>query len=1017
MKFQKIFTKYQFKNIGFVKLPKPYITNETKKSLGLKNNCSNQEILRKLCIAGYKEKIKSGEIKKEDSEIYGKRIKEELSILEELYFTDYVLLVWSIVEKARELGVFIDFGRGSCVSSACFWLLKITGCDPVKLKLFFSRFVNRARAKSIKDEDGNILLQNDLIADADINLGDGRDEIVKWLKEIYPNRVSQISTVGTYTSKIVLKDVYKAVEEVDESECQHIADLIEKKFGTLDSLEDTYLNNPIFKAWADEHKEVFELSCCLSNNIRQTGTHPSGWLISEDDLTENSPLQLDSEKQIVCSYTMEDVQAPKIDLLGLSTNKILKEVLANIPEKLSEMNLESDPIIYDQFQHDTLLPYGLYQISADCAYRVCNKLKPKNVVELSHVNSIARPGALAYEKPYIENSAECPHELFREALEWTKFLPLYQEQTIALAMAIGFTAEESEILRRIVGKKKLEDIKAWKEKIYNKTKENNLPEKLGDILWKVAEESAAYSFNYCIYEEEFVDAKIAGRVKLKTVEVGDEILAFDTKNNRNHWVKIKKIHKNQKQIFWSAAGTEDIATSKDHKFLTRGGMKKVEDCILEYNEVKTIDGWEKFVPMYSQVVKPNHVDWIFNTIDLEVDHEDHNFYCNGVCVSNSHSIATSYTGALTVYLKYKYPQQFYLACLKASRDKPNQLEEIALIEKELKYFSIKLLPPDLLKSDIDFKLEGPNIRFGLNSVRSISEKTFEKLRQFRGEFPNLFELCQSAKQCGLSIGNVSSLAMAGALDSYVTESRVKLTLITQLFNILTDKEKLFCIKNGNNYNYDLLKMLPTIEEWTGDNGKKISRKGRLLTVRRKSQKYQSIYKQNIQHSDLAAWIQEREMIGYSYSTNLKSIFNKNRKDILNLDEFKNLEKGEKALVIVQVDEIQHSKSKKGNKYIRLTVSDENVSNFRVLFCGRALEGYLADNKTIPGEKDILAVKLCKNDDNSSGFVENLAIQTEKVFWKMSQIKDSEISNSDNILPAETAPENPKNLQLSLNIGG
>lgn len=872
--FQVNFQKYQFKNIGFVKLPKPYISNETKKILGLKNDCSNQEILRQLCIRGFREKIESGEIKKEDSEIYGLRIKEELSILQELYFTDYVLLVWSIVEKARELGVFIDFGRGSCVSSACFWLLKITGCDPVKLKLFFSRFVNRARAKSIKDEDGNILLQNDLIADADINLGDGRDEIVKWLKEIYPNKVSQISTISTYTSKIVLKDTYKTVEECEESEAQHIADLIEKKFGTLDSLEDTYLNNPIFKKWADEHKEVYELSCCLANNIRQTGTHPSGWLISEDDLTENSPLQLDSEKQIVCSYTMEDVQAPKIDLLGLSTNKILKEILANIPEKLSEMNLENDPIIYDQFQHDTLLPYGLYQISADCAYRVCNKLKPKNVVELSHVNSIARPGALAYEKPYVENSAECPHELFRIALEWTRFLPLYQEQIIQMAIAIGFTPEESEILRRIVGKKKLEDIKEWKAKIYGKIKENNLPEKLGDILWKVAEESAAYSFNL------------------------------------------------------------------------------------------------------------------------------------------SHSIATSYTGALTVYLKYKYPQQFYLACLKASRDKPNQFEEISLIEKELKYFSIKLLPPDLLKSDIDFKLEGSNIRFGLNSVRSISEKTFEKLRQFRGEFPNLFELCQSAKQCGLSIGNVSSLAMAGALDTYVTESRVKLTLITQLFNILTDKEKLYCIKHGQNYNYDLVKMLPTIEEWIGDNGKKISRKGRLETVRKKSKKYQEIYKQNIQHSDLAAWIQEREMIGYSYSTNLKSIFNKTREDVLNLDEFKNLERGEKAVVIVQVSEIHHSKSKKGNKYIRLTVSDENVSNFRVLFCGRSLENYLSDKKTIPDEKDILAIKLCKNDDNSSGFVENLSIQTDKVYWKMSQIKDSEIStDSKNVLPNYTE----KNSQIELKL--
>lgn len=588
MNFQKTFSKYQFKNIGFVKLPTPYISLEQREKYGIKDEDSHTQILQKLCNEGFKQKLHSLEIKVENRRAYIDRVKEEIFILEELHFTDYALLIWSIIQKAQELGVFIDFGRGSCVSSCVFWLLGITGCDPVELKLFFSRFVNKSRAKSIIDDEGNLLLQNDLIADADINLGDGRDEIVAWLKEIYPNRIAKISTVGTYTSKIVLKDCYKVITECSEQEAQNIANFIEKRFGVLDELDETYKINPEFKKWADNNQDVYNIAIQLTSIVRQTGTHPSGWLIAQDDLMENSPLHLDGEKQTICSYTMEDVQAPKVDLLGLSTNQIIKDVLKNIPEKLKDMNLYDDKIIYDQFQYNGLLPYGLYQISAHCAHNVCMKLKPKNVIELSHVNAIARPGALAYEQPYVDDSAECPHELFRKALDWTKFLPLYQEQTIQMAMAIGFTADESEMLRRAIGKKKVDEIKTWKEKIYSKIKENNLPGNLGDILWKVADDSSSYSFNFCLSPDTIVETS-AGFKMMFECRHGDKIKAFNTENKRDHFVEIEEIYKNKVELY--EVELEDgrkIKASLNHKFLCEDNtMRCLEEIIKEKRKILT----------------------------------------------------------------------------------------------------------------------------------------------------------------------------------------------------------------------------------------------------------------------------------------------------------------------------------------------------------------------------------------------------------------------------------------------
>lgn len=156
-----------------------------------------------------------------------------------------------------------------------------------------------------------------------------------------------------------------------------------------------------------------------------------------------------------------------------------------------------------------------------------------------------------------------------------------------------------------------------------------------------------------------------------------------------------------------------------------------------------------------------------NTIDLEVDHPDHNFYAEGIVVSNSHSVATSYLTALTVYLKYKYPLQFYLACLNEVKGKPDFIENISKINQELRHFNIKLLPPHILHSDIEFKIEGENIRFGLNSIKGISDKTIEKLNKFRTPHSNKFEVFMGAKEAGLSIGVLGALIMAGCLDEIV----------------------------------------------------------------------------------------------------------------------------------------------------------------------------------------------------------------------------------------------------------
>lgn len=477
--------------------------------------------------------------------------------------------------------------HNSCVSSLVFWLLNITGCDPIKHKLFFSRFVSKSRAKS-KTVDGEIWLQNDLIPDADLNLGEGRGEIVKWLKTIYPNRISRIANLSTLTGKALIKDVYKVMEDASEEQSKEVSDWIERRFGVVQDLEEAYKEIPEFKKWADNHKQTYEISLQLRDLNRQFSSHASGYLISFDELINHTPLMLDSEKETTSVYTMNDVQCVKLDLLGLNTNRIIKTVLRLTGENVDKINLENDPIIYDQFQKNEFQPYGLYQISAPCAYRVTNDVKPKDIMELSDVNALARPGALAWVGDYVKNNKSLPHPLFEKALKPTRNLPLYQETLMQLLMIVGFSADESETCRKIVGKKLLDKVREWQQKILDKTKESGFEKEIGELIWKILNDSSSYSFNKCLSPDTIVETK-NGEKMMFEIQNGERIRSFDVKKQTDIFVGVKEIIKSIVELYEVELDDgRKIKASLDHKFLCEDmKMRKLSEILVNKYKVVT----------------------------------------------------------------------------------------------------------------------------------------------------------------------------------------------------------------------------------------------------------------------------------------------------------------------------------------------------------------------------------------------------------------------------------------------
>ena len=108
------------------------------------------------------------------------------------------------------------------------------------------------------------------------------------------------------------------------------------------------------------------------------------------------------------------------------------------------------------------------------------------------------------------------------------------------------------------------------------------------------------------------------------------------------------------------------------------------------------------------------------TIDLEVNHPDHNFYAEGLVTSNSHAVSYAVLSAQTIFLKFNHPTQFYLSLLKMTKHEPDPIGEISKINKEMLALGVELMPPSLTKSEIDFSIVGKNIRFGLSSIKGIS---------------------------------------------------------------------------------------------------------------------------------------------------------------------------------------------------------------------------------------------------------------------------------------------------------
>ena len=424
------------------------------------------------------------------------RLDFELSVIKNMGFPGYFLIVQDVINTARKMGVSVGPGRGSAAGSLVSYCTGITDIDPVKYNLLFERFLNPDRIS---------------MPDIDIDFDEeGRDEVLNWVVDKYgKEKVAHIITFGTMAAKLAIRDVARVLT-LPLPEADRLAKLIPDGPGW--SLTKAYKEVPELKKEKKSENELvaktLQFAGTLEGSVRQTGLHACGIIIGKDDLREYIPIATHKDTSLwVTQYDgklIEDVGMLKMDFLGLKTLSIIKDAVENV-KRSHDIDLDIANVALDDEKTYELYSRGettgLFQFESAGMKKYLKQLKPNRFEDLIAMNALYRPGPMEYIPSYINRkygkekiSYDLPE--MNEILKDTYGITVYQEQVMQLSQKLaGFTKGMADSLRKGMGKKKREIIDELKPKFIDGCRQNNIETSKAEKIWKDWEAFAEYAFN------------------------------------------------------------------------------------------------------------------------------------------------------------------------------------------------------------------------------------------------------------------------------------------------------------------------------------------------------------------------------------------------------------------------------------------------------------------------------------------------------------------------------------------
>jgi DNA polymerase-3 subunit alpha len=461
---------------------------------------SNFDYLKNLCIGGLGMRygIRYVEPQERVAESEEGRLCErldyELSILEKTGFVDYFLIVWDFIDWAKAHGIPVGPGRGSGAGSIIAYLLRITDVDPIKFGLLFERFLNPERV-SPPDFDIDFCMRR-------------RGEVIEYVRQKYgSDHVGNIITFGTFGAKMVIRDLCR-VNDIPYVEANRIAKMVPDELNiSIDAAfekskelqQETHLNPRIGK--------ILEDGKIIEGTVRNTGTHAAGIIITEDIVENMLPVTL-QEGTLTTQYAkeaVEDLGLLKMDFLGLTTLTIIADSENFIRKYEPEFSMNK--IAYDDKNTYKLLnsgeTIGVFQLGESAGMRsLCKRLEIRSVEEISDISALYRPGPMEWINDYVAGKKDpqkikYPNPLLKNICRETYGILIYQEQVMEAARIIaGYTLGGADILRRAMGKKKVEVMDAQRSVfIEGAKKHNNIPKEKAEEIFSILEKFAGYGFN------------------------------------------------------------------------------------------------------------------------------------------------------------------------------------------------------------------------------------------------------------------------------------------------------------------------------------------------------------------------------------------------------------------------------------------------------------------------------------------------------------------------------------------
>ncbi len=449
-------------------------------------NMTHLEYFTKKCYDGIPSRYNESEYEK-----VKERLDYEISVIDKMGYIDYFLIVADFINYAKSQGIPVGPGRGSGAGSLAAYLIGITDIDPLKFNLIFERFLNPERV-SMPDFDVDFCYER-------------RQEVIDYVSEKYgKDHVAQIITFGTMAARAAIRDVARVLD-IPYQKADSIAKLIPHNIKI--KIDEALEENPDLRKLYNEDLEtrrIIDISKKIEGLARQASTHACGVVITKEPVVNYVPLY-ENEGQISTQYTMttlEELGLLKMDFLGLRTLTVIDEAKKLI-KKIEGIDVDfgtyEDKAVYNMLTQGKTL--GVFQMESPGFRKMMMKMEPDSIEDIIVMISLYRPGPMDQIPRYIRNKnnkehIEYTHPALEEILKPTYGCMVYQEQVMQIFRQLaGYSLGRADIVRRAMGKKKIDVMNKEREIFIEGAKKNNIDEVSANKIFDEMAEFAKYAFN------------------------------------------------------------------------------------------------------------------------------------------------------------------------------------------------------------------------------------------------------------------------------------------------------------------------------------------------------------------------------------------------------------------------------------------------------------------------------------------------------------------------------------------